>query len=197
MAKIPPEIAPRVDGYVAKYMDVLDIDAPPPKTSLSNSPHANWLARAKWDVKRPEKTVLEFHKVLFQNDKNDDWLERSIAHEMVHYRDTVARAKDPTTGHDPSAHGWSFHEGAERINAIMGPDFVTPQAVKLPTGTFISTSDLEAVKTAVLKKLAVTLTIGAAAFVGLLLSQRKSSEQTPRTPVAGSMPNDRGTYGRR
>ena len=197
MAKIPPEIATRVDGYVAKYMDVLEIDAPPPKTSLINSPHENWLARAKWDVKRPEKTVLEFQKALFLNDKNDDWLERSIAHEMIHYRDTVARAQDPTAGYDPSSHGSSFDEGAARINAIMGTDFVTPQAVKLPTGTFLSTSDLAAVRAAVLKKLAVTLTIGAAAFFGLLLAQRKSSAETSRTPVAGSMPNDRGNYGRR
>ena len=196
MAKIPPEIAERVDGYVAKYMDVLDIDAAPPKTRLINSPQA-WLARAKWDVKRPQNTVLEFQKALFQNDKNDDWLERSIAHEMIHYRDTVARAKDPTSVYDPSAHGPSFHEGAERINAIMGTDFVTPQAVKLPTGTFISTSDLEAVKTAVIKKLAVTITIGAAAFLGLLLAQRKSPPDAPQAPVMGSMPRDRGNYGHR
>ena len=197
MAKIPAEIAERVDGYVAKYMDVLDIDAAPPKTSLINRPQENWLARAQWNVKRPEKTVLEFQTVLFQNDKNDDWLERSIAHEMIHYRDTVARAKDPTAGHDPSGHGRSFHEGAERINAIMGTDFVTPQAVKLPTGTFISTSDLATVQAEILRKLAVTLTIGGAAFLGLLLASRKPSEQAHRPSVAGSFPNERGRYGRR
>ena len=194
MAKIPPKSAARVDGYVAKYMDVLDIDAPPPKTSLVNSRQTNWLARANLNVKRPEKTVLEFQKALFQNDKNDDWLERSIAHEMIHYRDTVARSEDPTAGHDPSAHGPSFHEGAARINAIMGTDFVTPRAVKLPTGTFLSTSDVEAVQTEIIKKLAVTLTIGAAAFLGVLLAQRKSSAETSRTSVAGY---DRGNYGRR
>ena len=197
MAKIPPEIAARVDGYVAKYMDVLDIDAPPPKTRLINSPNTNWLARAKWDVKRPEKTVLDFQKALFQNDKNDDWLERSIAHEMIHYRDTVARAQDPTAGNDPSSHGSSFHEGAARINAIMGPDFVTPETVKLPTGTFISTSDLAAVQADVLKRLAVTLTIGGAAFLGLLLASRKPSAEAPRPTVAGAPSNDRGRYGRR
>lgn len=197
MAKIPPKSAARVDGYVAKYMDVLDIDAAPPKTSLVDSRPLKWIARAKWDVKRPEGTVLEFQKALFKNDKNDDWLERSIAHEMIHYRDTVERAKDPTTEHDPSGHGASFHEGAARINAIMGPDFVTPKAVKLPTGTFLSATDLAAVKAEILKKLAITLTIGGAAFLGLLLASRTPSPQAPRASVAGSIPNDRGRYGRR
>jgi hypothetical protein len=191
VAKIPSEIADRVDGYISKYMGMLDIDGEPPKARAINSPSADWLARTRWNVERPQKTVLEFQKALFKNDKNDDWLERSIAHEMIHYRDALARA-DRATDYDPSGHGPSFHEGVARINAVMGPDYVTDEAVKLPTGTFLSTSDLEAVQDAFIKKLMIALGVGGLAVLGVVLARRTHPSPQPSQP---SRENDRGNYG--
>jgi hypothetical protein len=179
--------AARVDGYVSKYMEMLGIDGERPHIKLTHNPRAHWLARGTWDLEHPHKSVLEFQTSLVQNDKNDKWLERSIAHEMIHYRDLLARApraKDAKTEPD---HGASFHKGAARVNAIMGPDFVTQEVVKLPSGTFLSRSDLEAVETTLHKKLALVLGLGGLAVLGVALSRH--------TQTQPSYEHERGSYG--
>jgi len=189
VAKILNESSDRVDGYISKYMEILDVDGKPPRSKVINSPGSGWLARAKWNLKRPEDTTLEFQKALFKNDKNDDWLERSVAHEMIHYRDVRARAADPEDRvADPSQHGPSFHEGADRINKVMGRDFVTDAAVKLPTGTFLSMTDLKAMQSELRKMLTMALGVGGLMILAILLGKPQASSTTP---------NDRGHYGRR
>jgi len=186
VAQIPPQSADRVDGYISKYMEMLGIDGSPPKSRAISSPGGKWLARAKWNTERPEKTVLEFQKSLFRNDKNDDWLERSIAHEMIHYRDAITHADDHST--NPSQHGPSFHEGARRVNKVMGADFVTDEAVKLPTGTFLSMTDLKAVQGDFRKRIALVLGVGGLVLLSIMLAPRPRAFSTP--------PNERGNYGR-
>lgn len=186
VAKFPPHSAKRVNGYISKYMGILDIDGSPLKSKTLNSPSSSWLARAKWNDKQPEKTVLEFQKSLFRNDKNDDWLERSVAHEMIHYRDAVARADGRSA--DPSQHGASFREGSARVNTVMGSDFVTDEAVKLPTGTFLSMADLKVIQEDFRKKLAIVLGVGGLALLAIILGPRSK---------ASTKANERGTYGTR
>ena len=192
MAKIPHEIADRVDGHVSKYMEMLKIDGARPTIKLVNSRRPDWLARMIWNVDRPP--TMEFQTALFKNDKNEKWLERTIAHEMIHYQDALARVKDGRIVEDDLGHGAFFHEKAERINAKRGSDFVTEAVVKLPSGTFLSLSDLETTQRDVGKKVILVLGFGGLAFLcaALVGYKRRSAEmQSPQPPHE----NERGSYG--
>jgi hypothetical protein len=192
VAKIPHEIAARVDGYVSKYMEMLKIDGTRPNIKLANNRRPDWLARMIWNVDRPP--TFEFQKALFKNDKNDKWLERTIAHEMIHYQDALARAKDDRMVEDDHAglgHGASFREGADRINTKMGSDFVAEAVVKLPSGTFLSLSDLELAQRDAGKKVMLVLGFGGLAVLcaALVGRKRRSAEMPPPHE------HERGSYG--
>jgi hypothetical protein len=190
MGSATQDIATRVTGYISKYMGMLAIDGKPPAVRVLDRPEESWLARSIWDLEQPQKTVLEFQSQLV-SEQNAKWLERSIAHEMIHYRDVLKRSKghaDDETGVD---HGASFHQGAARINAVMGKNFVTAEVVKLPSGTLVSLSTLE-VATA-RKKLLFALGIGGAALLGIVIARRAP----PSTPAHAVRENARGSYGTR
>lgn len=106
------ELAKRVNGYVTKYMGVLQIDGPRPRIELLEGAARDWAARADHD---PPTTLIELRSRLFSG--NDKFLERVVAHEMVHHRNYLAGAED-------EQHGPAFREGADLINAIMGRGFV-------------------------------------------------------------------------
>lgn len=103
-------------------------------------------------------TQIELQKQIFNKGKH---LERVVAHELVHHRDLVAPFSTLTAEqkakaeaalavgdhkalvsamgwangdepHAPKAHGPTFHEGAARINAVMGPFFVHESIEALP-----------------------------------------------------------------
>ena len=101
-------------------MRLLDIDGPRPRIELRDDPHVDWVGR----VDRPagsRTTTMELQKRLLPNDK---FLERVVAHEMVHHRNYLAATED-------EKHGAAFREGAARVNAIMGPGFVV-EKIKPP-----------------------------------------------------------------
>ena len=87
---------------------------------------SKWLGRSSWSSKRPHTTLLELQQSILGDDRT---LERVIAHEMIHHRDALAISDNEMAlmrvGIKPESHGASFHEGAARINAVMGPGFVT------------------------------------------------------------------------
>jgi hypothetical protein len=60
---------------------------------------------------------------------DDRTLERVVAHEVIHHRDALAMSEGEMAllrlGIRPESHGATFREGAARINAVMGPGFVT------------------------------------------------------------------------
>jgi hypothetical protein len=125
---MPPldEIAARIDDYVTKYMGVLAIDGARPVVKLRSNLGSKWLGRSTWSSKRPHTTLLEIQQSILGDDRT---LERVIAHEMIHHRDALAISDQDIAlmgvGIRPEAHGASFREGAARINAVMGPGFVT------------------------------------------------------------------------
>lgn len=120
------DIADRIQGYVTKYMQILQIDGEPPIIKLRNNLGSKWLGRSTWSPKSPRTTLLELQTSILGDDRT---LERVIAHEMIHHRDALVISADTVAllrlGIKPETHGAAFREGAERINAIMGPDFVT------------------------------------------------------------------------
>lgn len=115
-----------LEGHVAKYMGLLDIAGERPIIKLRSNLGSTWLGRSSWSSKRPHTTLLELQQSILGDDRT---LERVIAHEMIHHRDALAISEDAMdlmrVGIKPEAHGASFREGAARINAVMGPDFVT------------------------------------------------------------------------
>jgi hypothetical protein len=181
----------RVAGFIAKYMGMLGIDGKPPVVRLIDRPEESWLARSIWDLERPHKTVLEFQTALVDA-QNAKWLERSIAHEMIHYRDVLAKSKGADAADDSTNdavdHGTSFHQGAAHINARMGENFVTAEVVELPSGALVSRSTLETAASR--KKLWLALGIGSAALLGIAIARRPPRPTTSRE-------NERGSYGTR
>jgi len=128
----------RIEGYVSKYMDLLDVAGARPVVKLRSNLGSSWLGRSTWSSKQPHTTLLEIQQAILGDDRT---LERVIAHEMVHHRDALAISEGEMAllrlGIKPAAHGSSFREGAARINAVMGEDFVTEvsdkQYVKTPS----------------------------------------------------------------
>lgn len=168
-AKIPDEIAQRVDDYVTKYMEILQIDGERPSIKLRNNPSVDWVGRTDRHSSDRPPTTIELQKRLFNDDR---FLERVIAHEMVHHRNYLASTED-------EKHGASFREGAARINAIMGPDFVVEKIAPLPAESGFST------------KLMLALGFGGLVFLATsLLGRKQLSTQLPRE-------NERGTYGQK
>lgn len=120
------DIAAAIDGYVTKYMGILAIDGARPLIKLRSNLGSTWLGRSTWSSKRPHTTLLELQQSVLGDERT---LERVIAHEMIHHRDALAISANDIVlmrvGIKPESHGSSFREGASRINAIMGPEFVT------------------------------------------------------------------------
>jgi len=120
------EIAARIDDLVTKYMGLLEIAGEPPIIKLRSNLGSKWLGRSTWSSKRPHTTILELQQSILGDDRT---LERVIAHEMIHHRDALAISANDIVlmgvGIKPEAHGAVFREGAARINAVMGPGFVT------------------------------------------------------------------------
>jgi hypothetical protein len=120
------EIAARIDDLVTKYMGILEIDGDRPSVKLRSNLGSKWLGRSTWSSKRPNTTILELQQSILGDDRT---LERVIAHEMIHHRDALAISAHDIAlmniGIKPESHGASFCEGAARINAVMGPGFVT------------------------------------------------------------------------
>jgi hypothetical protein len=115
-----------LDDYVTKYMGVLGIVGERPIVKLRSNLGSKWLGRSTWSSKRPHSTILELQQSILSDDRT---LERVIAHEMIHHRDALAISTNDIVlmgvGIKPESHGASFREGAARINAVMGPGFVT------------------------------------------------------------------------
>jgi len=137
----------RIDGYVTKYMRMLDIAGDRPVVKLRSNLGSKWLGRSTWSSKNPHTTILELQTSILGDDRT---LERVIAHEMIHHRDALAISDNDKVlmglGIKPEGHGASFREGAAVINAVMGPDFVT------------AVSDQQYVKAASNKKFVVLIT---------------------------------------
>jgi len=170
VAKVPAEIAGRVDGHVTKYKKLLKIEGERPSIKFRDTPRADWLGLTDWRVAKPHASTMELQKKIL---KDDRLLERVVAHEMIHHRDFLGFTKDEIArvkaGIKPDGHGPSFREGAGRINAVMGSDFVV-EAIRMPA-----------------KGMLVASASALALLLGVALLDRK--QETRRV-------NERGNYGK-
>lgn len=114
--------------YVAKYMQILGVNTPP-EIKIANNIGSPWLGTCRWVTSRPETTTITLQKQILSHSTT---MERVVAHEMVHHWEllslTPAQVSLLRIGINPTSHGAKFQEGASKINAIIGPDFVTPKS---------------------------------------------------------------------
>jgi hypothetical protein len=115
-----------IDDLIDKYMQMLSIDGAKPIVVVRSRIGASWLGRDSWTSRMPHTTTLELQRSIVGDPRT---LERVVAHEMVHHRDSLAMTPEQLRlvklGIKPASHGASFRQGASIINAVMGPDFVT------------------------------------------------------------------------
>lgn len=208
--------AKRVNDYMAKYMELLKIECERPVLKLHNTfPKADWLGRLdkhylldeEGTISKGSPAVMNVQKALLGD---DDRLERVVAHEMIHLRDFYAQSDDEAArevraqeaGTPREQHGPTFREGAARVNAIMGTDFVTEKES-------ITRSDFNALQAQAtgssLHKVVLALGVAGLGILGarmLLRRQYSTSQQPPpprppRPPRRGRRENERGQYGKK
>lgn len=227
MVKIPANAAKRIDNHVAKYMGILDI-AERPDIKAHDDPGSFWYGRHSKGIQVDEDTgtvvgavgTLDLQKRIF---KHDNFLERVIAHEMIHHRDFIAspltpeqkeklqaeiaagglwklaeeseeeeESRDetvPTEADDEAdrqGHGPSFWEGAARINAVMGPEFVTLGIESLP-------EDEEPAETVKVKTSTLVLVGLGVLTAALLIRKRRSATAQKETVPRRSFPGAHGS----
>lgn len=124
---------------IKKYLHILDSeDLEAPAVSVVKAKLGRcWLGLNSWYWTRPTTTHIEIDERVTDHMHT---LERIFAHEMVHHVEHVRLGQKHmdvlTSGNrhaikrflslvKSSGHGRSFHEGAAKVNAVMGKDFVT------------------------------------------------------------------------
>ena len=120
-----------VDPLVDKYMAMLGIVGERPIVKVTSKLGAGWLGRDRWSSRNPHTTTLELQRSILPDART---LERVVAHEMIHHRDMLALTENEIElakfGIKPESHGADFLQGAQIINAAMGPGFVTVESDK-------------------------------------------------------------------
>ena len=80
MAKVPAEIAGRVDGHVTKYKKLLKIEGERPSIKFRDTPRADWLGLTDWRVAKPHMSTMELQKKILKHYRDrgraDDLAER-------------------------------------------------------------------------------------------------------------------------
>jgi len=119
-----------IEGFVTKYLAILGMEGGPrPIVKIRNNLVSKWLGLDRWTPGEPTTTLFLQRSIL--HDPRS--LERVVAHEMVHHRDFLRMTPEELSrlramlnvGFKPrDGHGKTFLEGAARINAVMGEDFV-------------------------------------------------------------------------
>jgi len=131
-----------VEAAIRKFMDRFfkEFNLPMPRIKIVNQISSDWLGRTTYTPKiDPNNTTIEIQKRVTTDEKS---LDRVIAHELIHHFELIAKFGHPETGKDAwdkmlklrkqgmreDAHGKTFHEWAEKINSVMGKDYVTEKS---------------------------------------------------------------------
>jgi len=119
----PPIPASGIGALVDKYMSLLGVVGERPILKVRSALGVSWLGRTKWSSHEPHTTTIELQRSIVGDART---LERVLAHEMVHHRDMISMTEGDIAVSrfvKPESHGAAFMQGAEIINAVMGPGF--------------------------------------------------------------------------
>jgi hypothetical protein len=121
----------RVRGIVKEVQDKFfsEYNLPMPEIKIRDLTAVKWLAKAILRVSftdKPRQHVLEVQKAILGDDET---LKRVITHEMIHvWQHQTGNLSNlvqmSRLGLDARGHGKDFHDWAEKINAVMGPNYV-------------------------------------------------------------------------
>lgn len=131
-----------VEDAIKKLLDRFfkEYNLPMPRIKIVNQITSNWLGRTSYNPRIDKNnTTLEIQKRVTADEKS---LDRVIAHELIHHWDMVTRYGHPEAGDaawqkmqerrklgfKEAEHGKEFHQWAEKINAVMGKDYVTEKS---------------------------------------------------------------------
>lgn len=119
----------RVEDIVDKYMDILDVVGMTPRVVVRDNLGSKWLGRTIWTPREPETTVIQLQKAILDHEGT---LERVMAHEMIHHKEMLELTERDKAllkaGIRPPEHGEKFRRLADKVNDVMGQDFVTEKS---------------------------------------------------------------------
>ena len=95
---------------------------PVPRIKVRDNLKSGWLGRTSWLRNDPGNTTIEIQRSILDDLKT---VERVLAHELIHHCDFM---KNPQPTRAANPHGPYFHHWAERINSVMGKDFVNERS---------------------------------------------------------------------
>jgi hypothetical protein len=111
-----------IGPIVEKYQKILGTKGRKPIIEIKDNVGSAWLAQCAFDPrKETDTTIIRVQKVAMEHPQT---LERVVAHEMVHHDQYMTMAPE-LVDHDEE-----FEKRAAKINAIMGPNFVTKESDK-------------------------------------------------------------------
>lgn len=112
-----------------RCMEILGHNGLLPEFVIVNNLGSEWLGRCTWKSSRLDTTLIELQRRALVNKTT---LERVLAHEMVHHWEFSQLTDDQVAairfGIKPISHGRLFFEGAARLNASLGDNFVTEKS---------------------------------------------------------------------
>lgn len=100
-----------------------------PRIKIRHNLGSKWLGRCRWTSADPKTTTIELQRSILDDPQT---LERVFAHEMVHHANFLDLGPVDLAviqlGIKPEGHGKEFLDLAARINAVMGPGFVSKES---------------------------------------------------------------------
>lgn len=118
----------RIEGLIRKHLGILGERGPLPRVALKANLGSTWLGRHTYYPNAGDALMEVQREVLV----DPETLERVVSHETVHHAEALAFTEEDRArirlGIKPAEHGGGFRERAARINAVMGPGFVTVES---------------------------------------------------------------------
>jgi len=110
--------------FLDKYFP--DANLPMPAFKVVRHTNPKWNGRCIYRLGGSNSTI-ELQKRILGDDKT---LDRILAHELIHHADFLLNLKNESARYARSrdGHGKFFREAAERVNAVMGKDYVTEKS---------------------------------------------------------------------
>ena len=131
-----------VEEVVKKFLNRFfkEYNLPMPRIKIVNNVGSKWLGRDSYIPKVDKSnTTLEIQKRITEDEKT---LDRVVLHELIHHKDFIEKFTHPEHGESnykktaqlhklgikDDGHGKEFKEWADKINMVMGKDFVTEKS---------------------------------------------------------------------
>lgn len=108
-----------LDRFFAEY------HLPVPRLKVVGTIGEGWLGITLWSSKDPTNTTIKLQTRAVEDPKT---LERILLHELIHHWDFLVNKPtddEKKVRRQNSGHGKEFKKYAERINAVMGKNFIT------------------------------------------------------------------------